>query len=283
MRLVSDREPQKREALAEQAVEKMRTLAEPGFLADEGGRPGKRGILYGVGVGPGDAELLTLKASRLINENRYIAYPGKDPKETLCCRIVKPVMEHPEEKIYVSCHVPMTKDKKVLAESYDQAASRIGEILDTGENVVFLTLGDPTVYATYMYVHERVKGAGYEARIVNGVPSFCAAAARLGISLAERSQLLHVIPSSYDLGKVLSMPGTKVLMKSASKLKDVKEKLVEAGVQAYMVENCCMENERVFMSAEEIDENAGYLSLIIVKDEAEGKGENSFRTGEDDR
>lgn len=135
--------------------------------------------------------------------------------------------------------------------------------------MVFLTLGDPTVYATYVHVHDRIKKAGYHAEIINGVPSFCAAAARLGISLAERSQMLHVIPSCYEIHEALSLPGTKVFMKSADKLKDVKERLLDYDGEVYMVENCCLEHERVYWGAEEIDGNAGYLSIVIAKDKGE--------------
>lgn len=227
----------------------------------------KTGVLYGVGVGPGDPELLTLKAYRIINENKYIAYPGKTKEETLCYKIAEPVIREPQDKIYISCYVQMTKDREILDKNYDLAAAGIIEILEKGENVVFLTLGDPTVYATYIYVHDRVKKAGYRAEIISGVPSFCAAAAKLGIGLAEHMQLLHVIPASYKIEEVLSLTGTKILMKSASKLKDVKKCLLEHEGEVYMVENCGLENERIFRSAEEIDENAGYLSLIIVKDE----------------
>lgn len=226
----------------------------------------RTGVLYGVGVGPGDPELMTLKACRIINENKYIAYPGKTKEETLCCKIAETVIREPEEKIYVSCYVQMTKDREILDKNYDLAAAGIIELLEKGENVVFLTLGDPSVYATYIYVHHRVKRAGYQAEIISGVPSFCAAAARLGISLSERSQMLHVIPSSYEIEEALSYSGTKILMKSASKLKDVKERLLQHEGEVYMVENCGLEEERIFRSAEEIDENSGYLSVIIVKD-----------------
>lgn len=180
----------------------------------------KTGVLYGVGVGPGDPELMTLKACRIINENKYIAYPGKTKEETLCYKIAEQVIKEPEKKIYISCCVQMTKDREILDKNYDLAAAGIIEILEKGENVVFLTLGDPTVYATYIYVHDRVKKAGCHAEIVSGVPSFCAAAARLDISLAQRGKMLHVIPSSYDIEEALSLAGTKILMKSASRLKE---------------------------------------------------------------
>lgn len=133
----------------------------------------------------------------------------------------------------------MTKDREILDRNYDFTAAGIIEILEKGENVVFLTLGDPSVYATYIYVYDRVKKAGCHAEIISGVPSFCAAAARLDISLAERSEMLHVIPSCYEIEEALSLAGTKILMKPASKLKDIKKCLLEHDGEVYMVENCC--------------------------------------------
>ncbi len=226
----------------------------------------KKGTLYGVGVGPGDPELLTLKAHRIINETGYIAFPGKVKEETLAYQIVEPVLAEKENKTYISCPVVMTKDRAVLDKNYNLAAEKIAEVLAEGEDVAFLTLGDPTIYATYMYIHQRVEALGYHAEIINGIPSFCAAAARLDISISERADMIHVVPASYELKDALKLPGTKILMKSASKMGEVKEELIRHGAQTYMVENCCMENERVFRSAEEIDENAKYLSLIIVKE-----------------
>lgn len=160
----------------------------------------------------------------------------------------------------------MTKDAGKLEENYSNAAKRVMECLDTGKNVVFLTLGDATVYATYMYVHQKVEAAGYPTEIVSGIPSFCAVAAKLNMSLVERSEMLHVIPSSYQIDEALKLPGTKVLMKAGKKMADVKKKLREMDCSVTMIENCGMENEKIYRSAEEIDENAGYYSLIIVKE-----------------
>lgn len=83
----------------------------------------------------------------------------------------------------------------------------MAEILDQGKNVVFLTLGDPTVYSTYMYVHQRLEAKGYPVAIVSGITSFCAVAARMNMSLVERSEPLHVIPASYQIEEALKLPG----------------------------------------------------------------------------
>lgn len=224
------------------------------------------GKLIGVGVGPGDPELVTLKACRYINETRYIAFPGLVKEENQAYKIVESLIEEPESKIFIDCYVQMTKDRAVLDMNYDKAAAKLMDILDKGENVVMLTIGDPTIYATYMYIHERIAAKGYDTEIVSGIPSFCAAAARLQISLCEREQQLHIIPSSYDIEDALCLPGNKVLMKAASRLKEVREQLIDYSGDTFMIEKCGMKEERIFKSAGEIDPEAGYLSVIIVKD-----------------
>lgn len=225
-----------------------------------------KGTLYSVGVGPGDPELMTLKALRLIRENDVIGVPGKLKEETVVYNIVKAVVEDIDTKTFIECHVQMTKDKEILKRNYDAAAKKITDVLETGKNVIFLNLGDPTIYGTAMYIHQRVGAQGFETCIVSGIPSFCAASARLNISLSERSEMMHVIPSSYPIDEALKLPGTKVLMKAAGKMSEVRQKLMALDADVSMVENCGMENERVFHSAEEIDEDAGYYSLIIVKE-----------------
>ena len=164
----------------------------------------------------------------------------------------------------------MTKDKEVLQKCHDRGAEEILGKLKEGKRVAFLTLGDVTVYSTYLYLHKRVLAAGGTAKLVSGIPSFCAAAARLGIGLAETKEELHVIPATYGAEEALSLPGTKILMKSGKAIGQVKKALLAAGCQAYMVENCGMENERLYRSAEEIDEQAGYYSLLIVKEANHG-------------
>ena len=128
-----------------------------------------------------------------------------------------------------------------------------------------MTLGDPTVYSTYIYIQRIVKKCGYDAEIINGVPSFCAVAAKLGDSLADRSEQLHIIPSSYDIEEALELPGNKILMKAASKLADVKRILQELNMEAQMIENCGMEDERIYHSVEEMPEKAAYYTTLVVK------------------
>lgn len=224
------------------------------------------GTLFGIGVGPGDPELLTIKAYKIISETKYIAFPGRTKDSSYAYKIANAIVPDMEEKICIECPVEMTKDKYILDRNYQAVCEKITHVLDEGEDVVYLTIGDPTFYSTYMYIHRRIEAAGYKAKLINAVTSFCAAAARLDISVADRDEQIHIIPSSYEIDDALTLPGTKVLMKASRKMKQVKEKLMDIPADVYMVENCGMENEKVYTSAEEIDENAGYLSLLILKD-----------------
>lgn len=224
--------------------------------------------LYGIGVGPGDAELLTLKGARLMKECDVIVLPKSGKKENVAFEIGKKAVPEIEAKQLVEVDMPMTRDETVLKEARRRAAECIEGFLDEGKNVAFLTLGDPSIYSTYCYVHDLVLASGREAEIVPGVPSFCAVAARLGESLTEASEALHIIPASYEgLEEAVNLAGTKVFMKSGRAIREVKELLEqkEEAETVRMVERCGMSGERVYDSLAEIDENASYFSVLVVK------------------
>ncbi len=224
-----------------------------------------KGIAYGVGVGPGDPEYMTLKAIRLIRENEVIAVPGKTAKESVAYRIAVQAVPELAEKELVAIHMPMVKDRSLIDAEHRKGAERLKGYLDQGRNVVFLTLGDPTVYCTFSYLQHYLEADGYPVELVSGIPSFCAAAARLGLPLAEWDEPIHIIPAVHKTDDRLEQDGSYVLMKSASHMKEVKELLKTSGRNAYAVVNCGMENETVFRSADEIPDDAGYFSLIIAK------------------
>ena len=223
------------------------------------------GVLYGVGVGPGDPELMTLKAVRLIKENDIIALPGADAKETVAYRIASAAVPELAEKTLLSVYMPMTHDKGEQEKCHRVGAEKIEGYLAQGRNVVFLTLGDPTVYSTFMYIRQIVEEDGFEIRLVSGVTSFCAAAARVNQPLGIREEQIHIYPAVYSLTEELSPEGTCVLMKSGSRMKQVKEIIRESGRDAVMVENCGMEDEKVYSHVDEIPDTAGYYSLIIAR------------------
>ena len=225
-----------------------------------------RGIAYGVGVGPGDPELMTLKAIRLIRENDVIAVPDKVPEQSVAYKIAAAVVPELKDKELLPVYMPMIKDRELIDREHKKAAKLLESYLEQGKNVVYITLGDPTVYCTFTYIQHYLEADGYSVELVSGISSFCAAAARLNLPLVEWNEQLHVLPAVHKLGDALSLPGNYVLMKSASQMKTVKEMLRKSGRKVAMVENCGMENERVYRSVDEIPDDAGYFSLIIAKE-----------------
>ena len=156
-----------------------------------------RGKIYGIGVGPGDPELMTLKAVRLIREADVIAIPGKDRESCTAYQIASGAVPEIKDKEIILVVFPMTKNETVLRESHEAAVQSLTALMDQGKTIAFLTLGDVTIYSTYGYVHQKLLSLGYESILVNGVPSFCAAAAKLGISLGEKAEAIHILPGSY--------------------------------------------------------------------------------------
>ncbi len=225
-----------------------------------------KGIAYGVGVGPGDPEYMTLKAVRLIRENRVIAVPGQAAKESAAYKIAVQAVPELAEKELVPVYMPMVKDRKLIDAEHRKGAELLKSYLDRGENVVFLTLGDPSIYCTFSYIQHYLEADGYPVELVSGITSFCAAAARLNLPLAEWDEPIHIVPAVHKTEDRLEQDGNYVLMKSASHMKEVKALLLSSGRKVSAVVNCGMENEAVYRSAEEIPDDAGYFSLIIAKE-----------------
>ena len=223
------------------------------------------GVLYGIGVGPGDPELMTLKAARLIREMDIIAAPGEDVKKTTAFNIALQAVPEIADKELLPIHMPMVMDREFIAQYHRKGAEAIVEKLEEGKNVGFITLGDPTVYSTYSYIEKIVKDMGYKTAYISGITSFCAAAATMGIPLAEWRESLHIIPAIHSLQKELDEEGNFVLMKSGKKINEVKEILKKSGKDVVMVENCGMPDEKRYYSVEEIPDDSGYFALIIAK------------------
>lgn len=224
------------------------------------------GIAYGVGVGPGDPEQMTLKAVRMIRENEIIALPGLEPKETFAYKIAVAAVPELAEKTLISVYMPMTHDKAEQEKCHREGAAKIESYLKQGKNVVYLTLGDSSIYCTFTYLQRYLEKDGFETALVSGIPSFCAAAARMNIPLSLWNEQIHVLPVIHNLDGEMPSQGTCVLMKSGSKMKQVKEKIKASGRDAVMVENCGTENERVYAHVDDIPDDAGYYSLIIARE-----------------
>ena len=232
------------------------------------------GILYGIGVGPGDPKLMTLQALETIRSCDLIVLPAVSKEECYAYRIVEQVCPEIADMPLLCMPFPMIKDAQKLELAHKRIYDAVEDYLRQGLRVGMLTIGDPGIYSTYMYMHRCAADAGWEARIVSGVPSFCAVAARLGISLGEKDEEIHIIPAAYDVRESLGFHGTRIYMKSGKKLEELLRVLREAmqdkesrvHQDIYGISNCGMENEQVYCGLDELEQAKGYLTTVIVKE-----------------
>jgi precorrin-2/cobalt-factor-2 C20-methyltransferase len=153
------------------------------------------GTLYGVGVGPGDPELMTVKAWRLIATAKTIAYLAANGGESTARAIAAPFIDPSTDEIAID--MPMRVEREPAQDAYNRAALQITQRLAAGQDVVFLCEGDPFFYGSFIYVFERLKSA-FPIRIIPGVTSFTASAASLSQPLCQRDEVMKVIPATLD-------------------------------------------------------------------------------------
>ena len=218
-----------------------------------------KGKLYGIGVGPGDPELLTLKAKRLIEECDIVAVPvKKEGEDSVALNIAKGAVKIPEEKIQEIVFT-MAKDKTKREACRQAAAEEIMKLLD-----------EIGIYSTYAYVHKRLLKEGYDVEMVSGIPSFCAGASKAGISIVEGNEGFGVIPSLKGIDQVektLGVFDNLVIMKVGSHVKEVYDLLVERGMEnnALIISNVGMDGEYVGPLIP--DREYGYFTTMIIKSE----------------
>lgn len=229
-----------------------------------------KGKLYGIGVGPGDPELMTLKAKRLIEECDIVAVPvKKEDEESVALHIARGAADVPEEKVRRILFT-MHKDKTKREACRQAAAETIMEYLDAGQSVAMPVLGDVGIYSTYSYVHKRLIGAGYEVQMISGIPSFCAGASKANISIVEGNEGFGVIPSlkgMEQVEKAMEVFDTLIIMKAGSHVKDIYDLLVEKEKEdhAIIISNVGMEGEYVGPLLP--DREYGYFTTMIIKAE----------------
>lgn len=231
------------------------------------------GTFYGIGVGPGDPELVTVKAAAVLAETAHVFVPKAHvASDSLALAIARRYVR--ADALVRELLFPMTEDRAELTRTWAEAADAIAEVLEAGADACFLTLGDPLVYSTYVYLlrglMERLPGA--RAVTVPGVTAFCAGAAVANFPLGEGKQLLTVVPTADDLAPVreaLQRGGTVVLMKVGRRLPEILALLEAAGLldQAVFVGRAGLEGQRVELDLRALqaeEPEAGYLSVILV-------------------
>lgn len=234
------------------------------------------GTLYCIGVGPGDPELLTLKALKYIKACPVLAVPQGHTgvltaKQILLNALKETETVSLEDKTVLTLDFPMTRDEAVLERAHADGAAVIEEELQKGRDVALITLGCPTVYASSIYVHRRVQRDGFATEIIPGVPSFCAVAAKLQRPLCEKDEPLVIIPGNRkDRKDLLSLPGNAVIMKPSGKLQGIRDDLQDLGLldDAAMIERCGLSGEAVYPKLADADDT-GYFAVILVKGKEE--------------
>ena len=227
------------------------------------------GTFYGVSVGPGDPELMTLKALRCIEKCPVIAAPCTPGGQMLALDIARGAAEL-QGKTILPLRFAMSRDPEVLRTSHEAAARAVQQYLDAGQDVAMLNLGDVSVYATFGYLQKLLEARGCATGMIPGVTSFCAAAARLGQPLTGGMEQPLTIAPGREAAGVLGAPGTKVLMKSGRELPGTLAALADAGLlgRSAMVCNCGLPGEEVWpdLSAYDASRPAGYFATILVKE-----------------
>lgn len=224
------------------------------------------GTFYALGVGPGDPELLTRKACRILGNCPVIAAPRTASGEMLALDIAKGAVDLTGKEI-LPLEFAMARQISARQTGYRKAAEQITAVLQSGRDVAMVNLGDVSIYATAYYVLDVVRSMGFRTEMVPGVPSFCAVAAALGRSLTEPEAPLHVYPAGKtDLDAALAQPGTKVLMKSGSTMAATAQALERQGLagKSAMVADCGLPTEQVFQTMENLPEKISYFATVIV-------------------
>ena len=218
-----------------------------------------------------DPELMTLQAVRLIRQCPVLAAPQTASGQMLALDIARSALgEALDGKTIVPLYFAMSRDPAALAVSHEKAAAAVRQYLDAGQDVAMLNIGDVSIYATFGYLQEILQAGGYATAMAAGVPSFCAAAARLNVPLTGGMDTpLTIAPGGWT-DRVLEMPGTKVLMKAGRQLPVLLDTLQQADKlkKSALVCNCGLPDERVYpdLSLERPQEQAGYFATVLVKE-----------------
>ncbi len=228
-----------------------------------------RGRLYAVGIGPGDPELITLKAVRILREAEVIAVPkGKEDGESVALGIVESIVDMQGKRL-LEIHFPMRKGPQ--REALGKAAKEVLGLLYQGRDVAFITLGDPTLYSTFFHLLDAIHQIepGLKAEIIPGVSSITASAAAASMSLALSGDRVAVIPATYvgDLDSVLDGFQTVILMKAHSVIEEIKAVLARRGLLggAVFVSRAGRQGEVIKPLSEVNEGDLNYFSTVIVR------------------
>ena len=227
----------------------------------------RSGELFGIGVGPGDPDLITLKGLAVLRAAPVLAYPAPETGESLARAIVAPHLEG-MAKIEIAIRMPIVAARFPAQEVYERAAREIGAHLDAGRDVACICEGDPFFYGSFSFLFERMAGR-YPVRVIPGVSSLTACAASAGAPLATRDDVLAVVPATLgeaELKAGLAAVDAAAIIKVGRHLPKVRAVLDSLGLAAgaRYIEHATMASERILSLAEAGGARAPYFSMVLV-------------------
>ncbi len=233
----------------------------------------KHGVLYGIGVGPGDPELMTVKGARVLGGCRHVFVPKARSDNGSIALAIAGRYLGPDCRVH-ELVFPMSADRGELSHHWTEAAKSVAEVLAAGEDASFLTLGDPLLYSTYIYLvrYLREQLPGAEAITVPGVTAFSAAAALAEFPVGEGRERVVIVPASDDLdvfAEALAAGGTVILMKVGKRLPAVLDRIEKAGLldRAVFVSRAGLDGQKVETDLRNLRRQAvqtDYLSIVLV-------------------
>ena len=229
------------------------------------------GIFYGIGVGPGDPELLTVKAIKAIEQVDVLIAPKTEKKDgSVALTVAKPYLKKDVEIVYQV--FPMVKGfAENSTDAWESNKQEILELLRAGKNVAFLTIGDPMFYSTYIYVFRLLENEGVDIQTIPGIPAFAAIGSQLGYPIVEGDDVLSIIPATASPEKVekaMQAADNVVLMKVYKNFEDVADLLDknEMAEQAVLVSRAGLDDEKIIYDVlAHKKDKLNYLSTILTR------------------
>ncbi len=235
--------------------------------------------LIGIGVGPGDPELLTVKAVNAIHSADIIMCPAsREDRPSIALSVVSSLIDKSKNQKIVKLIFPMTKDKDVLEQTWKKNAKIMAETVLSGKNVVYLTIGDPFLYSTWIYMHKDLKEnyPDMEISVIPGIVSMFTFASKVGVSIAEGAEKVAIIPSCYDLSSVKEIAKNSesmIFLKDGRYFDQVIQVLKESGFPDDSIfaigQDLGTENEIIRkMTLGEVNDDTlttKYFSILVVK------------------
>ncbi|MDZ8049972.1 MAG: precorrin-2 C(20)-methyltransferase [Aulosira sp. ZfuVER01] len=225
-----------------------------------------KGRLYGVGIGPGDPELLTLKALRLLQAAPVVAYQSATDKESIARKIIAPYLSG--NQIEVLYHLPRALEPEKAQSIYDKEVEPIAAHLEAGRDVVVVCEGDPFFYGSFMYVFTRLSEK-YETEVVPGVSSLMACPVALGVPFTYYNDILTVLPAPLPAEELISQLLTTdaaAIMKLGRHFTKVRDILHQLGLasRALYIERATMAQQRIVALDEVVPEEVPYFAMIVI-------------------